>query len=117
MPCVNASVNSNQSKRRQSGLSYREATKRYVVQATSVDACIMIRWAITRKMRTTPEARKKYHENVSNPPPDGRAPNPVEIRIDVLLYDGRNASSTYLLATGRWKNQKATGPNTGPITK
>src|SRR5947209_28768 len=49
---------------------------------------IIIRWIMSRKMRTTPEARKKYHENVSNPPPDGRASNPVEIRINVLLYDG-----------------------------
>src|SRR2546421_2411120 len=39
-----------------------------------------IRWTMTRKMSMTPEMRKKYQEKVSNPPPAGRGPNPVEIR-------------------------------------
>src|SRR6266702_2908381 len=37
----------------------------------------------TRKMIAIPLTRKKYQEKVSNPPPAGRGPYPVEIRISV----------------------------------
>src|SRR6266568_8180299 len=35
----------------------------------------------TRKIIAIPLTRKKYQEKVSNPPPAGRGPYPVEIRI------------------------------------
>src|SRR5437764_909843 len=43
---------------------------------------------MTRKISPMAEMRKKYQEKVSKPPPAGRSPYPVEIRITILLIIG-----------------------------
>src|SRR5258708_15784993 len=41
---------------------------------------------MTRKISPIAVIRMKYQEKVSNPPPAGRGPYPVEIRITFLLF-------------------------------